>query len=281
MKKELATGILYIGLLYSAYGQVVLSDQVISPLGGSASGSFGQYDYTVGQVVQEYIQFPGNIVSQGFQQPPFVLRSLVSSGVFCNGDSINIPIEATGFRSTQNVFTAELSDAGGSWTSPVVLDTDTGTASTVLRGQLPFSLTAGNNYRVRIRSSVPAFTANMTGGNQIDFCWIRLKVDALLEGMYQGGGRLSPLLYDLGTSDDPTACDTILVALMYPVAPYNDIWNCSTILHTDGTAYCLFPSVIYGPGSFMVRVRHRSGLEVWGKDLFTPWSQELEVSFKE
>jgi hypothetical protein len=281
MKKELITGFLSIGLFLSVNGQVALSNQVLSSLGGSYSGSVGQYDYTIGQVVQETIQFPGNIVSQGFQQPPFALRFPESAGVFCNGDSIVIPVEAVGFRSAQNVFTAELSDATGSWATPIAIDSDTGNTSTVLRGRLPFSIPAGSQYRIRVRSSVPAFTNTSATNNQIDFCYVRLKVEALIEGMHQGQSSMPPLLYNLGLSDDPTACDTILVSLMYPAPPYTDIWNCSTILHSDGTAYCLFPSIIYGPGSFQLRLRHRSGVEVWSKTLITPLSPELEFSFKD
>jgi hypothetical protein len=90
-KKTCSTLLAFLCLGFCAIAQAPLTSQVISTAGGSDSGSFGQYDYTIGQVVQETIQFPGNIVSQGFQQPPFALRFPESAGVFCNGDSIGGP----------------------------------------------------------------------------------------------------------------------------------------------------------------------------------------------
>lgn len=281
MKKVLTLFLVLFGLIFRANCQVILSSQCISPLGGSSGGSFGQFDYTVGQISQETILFPNNIVSQGFQQPPFNLAGSFTSGVFCNGDSIHIPLNALGFRASENVFTAELSDAYGGWTAPLVLATDTGTTSTVLNARLPFNLTSGNNYRIRIRSSIPEFTSVISGSNQVDFCWIKLTVRALVEGLYQGDGKLTPLLYNLGLSGDSTACDSALVSLMYAAPPYDDIWNFNTILHTDGSLQCLLPSIIYGPGGFYIRIKTRNGIEVWSKTLVVPWSQELEFSFKD
>ncbi|MFM9055919.1 MAG: hypothetical protein ACKOQY_04425 [Bacteroidota bacterium] len=281
MKRGIITGILIIGILCVANGQVVLSSEVISPLGGSASGSYGQYDYTIGQVVQETIQFPSNMVSQGFQQPAFDLRSDLDALVYCNGDSIHIPIQAIGYRSSGNTFTAELSDAAGLWSSPLLLGTATGTESMVLHAKLPFSLPAGSQYRVRVRSTLPFYKTIPSEQQQIDFCWIRLTVHALLEGMQQGDGTMVPLLYNLGLSDDPSAADSILISQMYAAPPYNDIRNFNTIIHTDGTAECLLPAVIYGPGGFYLRLRHRNGIEVWSKNLVIPFSQELDYSFME
>lgn len=281
MKRLLSFLIACLVLIARTKAQGILSCEVLSAQGGSATGSFGQYDYTIGQVVQETIQFPGNIVSQGLQQPAFGLRYSGPATSWCNGDSVHLPVEAIGFRSTANVFVAELSDASGGWATPLLLASATGTECSVLHGRIPFSLPAGSNYRIRVRSSIPNFKAQNTEANQVDFCVIRLKVDALVEGMHQGGGTLVPLLYNLGLSDDSTACDTVTASIMYAAAPFNAIWDCTSVLHTDGTAYFLFPSVIYGPGGFYLRLRQRNGLEVWSKTLVTPDSPEIEFSFRD
>ena len=62
-----------------------------------------------------------------------------------------------------NVFTVELSNATGSFASPVVLTTSTATTSPVniIGFQFPTNVN-GTNYRIRIKSSTPATTSPMS-----------------------------------------------------------------------------------------------------------------------
>ncbi|RYE12395.1 MAG: hypothetical protein EOP51_31640, partial [Sphingobacteriales bacterium] len=54
-----------------------------------------------------------------------------------------------------NIYTAELSDASGNFSSPVTLGTLTSNSSGNIQGIIPLNTTSGNAYRVRVRSSSP------------------------------------------------------------------------------------------------------------------------------
>ncbi|RYZ20140.1 MAG: hypothetical protein EOO16_17685 [Chitinophagaceae bacterium] len=77
---------------------------------------------------------------------------------FCPGASTAIPFSATGTFGPGNVFTAQLSDASGSFASPVTIGTLAGTASSAVPATIPLSAVAGGAYRVRVLSSAPALT---------------------------------------------------------------------------------------------------------------------------
>lgn len=75
------------------------------------------------------------------------------------GTSISVPFTATGTYNAGNVFTAQLSDASGSFASPVVLGTLSGTTSGTINGTIPAGTPSGSGYRVRIVSSNYPVTA--------------------------------------------------------------------------------------------------------------------------
>lgn len=96
----------------------------------------------------------------------------------CAGAAVLIPFTVTGaFESTGITYTAQLSDAAGSFTNPVNIGT--GTASPV-NAVFPSTLAAGSGYRVRVIASAtattvssgafavrPLPTATLSGGNTI------------------------------------------------------------------------------------------------------------------
>src|SRR5436853_2415031 len=105
-------------------------------------------------------------------QAPFIavegqtitITNVTPKTICANTDETPIAIvfSATGFT-TGNVFTAELSDATGSFTTPTVIGTRTSTTGPVLIGSVP-SVPAGTAYQIRIRASNPVATSNNFGG---------------------------------------------------------------------------------------------------------------------
>ncbi|MBI1316938.1 T9SS type A sorting domain-containing protein [bacterium] len=80
----------------------------------------------------------------------------------CTGNNaLNVPFVASGFGAG-NVFTAELSDAMGSFANPLDIGTVSGTANGVINAMIPFNLVQGSSYMVRIRSSNPVAYSNLT-----------------------------------------------------------------------------------------------------------------------
>ncbi|GAB4094133.1 hypothetical protein GCM10028786_30600 [Flaviaesturariibacter terrae] len=88
----------------------------------------------------------------------------ISGSPFCAGSSISIPYTATGINSG-NTFTAQLSDASGSFASPTTLGTVSSTASGTISGTIPTNTGTGTGYRVRVVASNPGSTSSDNGSN--------------------------------------------------------------------------------------------------------------------
>ncbi len=82
--------------------------------------------------------------------------------------SIAIPFSSTGNYSSGNTFTAELSDASGGFSTPVVLGSialSGSDPSGLINGTVPQNTPPGTGYRIRITSSDPAFTGSDNGSD--------------------------------------------------------------------------------------------------------------------
>jgi hypothetical protein len=75
---------------------------------------------------------------------------------FCIGNPITIAYETGTEMNSGNVFTAQLSDATGAFSSPVNIGTKTATKDGTIDAVIPKSTTPGTAYRIRIASSNPA-----------------------------------------------------------------------------------------------------------------------------
>ncbi len=86
-----------------------------------------------------------------------------SDTVFCISDTLHLPYSVTrNYRST-NVFTVQLSNASGSFASPVNIGSITSPAAGVIHCPLSTSIPPGLGYRVRIIASAPADTSEDNG----------------------------------------------------------------------------------------------------------------------
>jgi hypothetical protein len=241
-----------------------LSPSVIgSSSGGYYANSAGSLSFTVGQPAGATLQSGGYILSQGFQQPELNVQLLSITGPFCNGDSITVPFLSQGIFASSNIFEAQLSDASGSFASPTTLGTLNAASGGSISGQIPFSIPAGSNYKVKVKASFPAISSSQST-QTINFCWVRLDLSLFLQGFYNGGSSMTPVLFNNGISADPTEADSIVVALHASTGPYAEVISLTTILHTDGTASCLFPASVYGNVYYVV-IRHRNHIQTWSK----------------
>jgi hypothetical protein len=90
--------------------------------------------------------------------PPVAVASIQTSaitGSYCAGTPISVPFTAANFTAG-NVFTAQLSNASGSFASPVSIGTLTGTTTGTIAGFLPANTAAGTGYRIRVVGSQPS-----------------------------------------------------------------------------------------------------------------------------
>lgn len=93
------------------------------------------------------------------------LSPLVYNVSTTQGTSISIPFTKTGIFQFGNTFTAQLSDASGSFASPVNIGTLSGTAAGTINATIPAGTPSGTGYRVRVIASSPYQTANANVDN--------------------------------------------------------------------------------------------------------------------
>ncbi|MCP9768786.1 hypothetical protein EGI22_12740 [Lacihabitans sp. LS3-19] len=89
----------------------------------------------------------------------FTLSS--SPSAFCQNTAFNIPFTAVGTFNSGNVFTAQLSNASGTFTSGTTsLGSLTSVSSGTIVATVPNSVSVGSNYKIRIISSNPSASDN-------------------------------------------------------------------------------------------------------------------------
>ncbi len=100
-----------------------------------------------------------------------------TSGTYCAGSPIFVDFTTTGTFAANNVFTAQLSNASGSFASPITIGTvnGPGTGSGQIGGPIPAGTPTGTGYLVRIISSNPGLTGTTSGPLTISgtsFTWV-------------------------------------------------------------------------------------------------------------
>ncbi len=84
-----------------------------------------------------------------------VTISAISSSQFCSGDSIWVNYQDKGTFNTGNIFTLELSDKDGNFTTQDTIGSNSDSKSNEIVGIIPINLETGNKYHVRITSTDP------------------------------------------------------------------------------------------------------------------------------
>ena len=92
-------------------------------------------------------------------QAPVITVGTVSSTSVCQGASITVPYTITGTCTSGNVFTAQLSDASGSFASPTAIGNLTSTTSGSITATIPVAAATGSGYLIRVISSTPSETS--------------------------------------------------------------------------------------------------------------------------
>lgn len=239
--------------------------RVVSSAGSVATGPGGSLSATIGQPVQHYLSAGSGRLTQGFRQPELDLRMSPVIGPFCNGDTLMLSFSKLGYFGPSGSIVAELSDALGDFSSPQVIGSAVSASGTVFSAIIPFTISPGSGYKIRLRTAAPLRTSNSSTAQVVNLCSVRLNINALLEGLYIGSGSMVPALFNAGISSDSTASDSIQIQLHQSVHPFDMIQSVSTVLHSDGNASCVFPSSIFG-GSYYIVLRHRNTLETWSKN---------------
>jgi len=94
-----------------------------------------------------------------------ITTSAIAGAPFCAGASVNVAYTKTGTFNPGNVFTAELSDASGSFASPVAIGALTSVNAGTVASTIPANAATGNGYRIRVVASNPVVTGTSNAIN--------------------------------------------------------------------------------------------------------------------
>ena len=113
---------------------------------------------------------------------PTILTGALPASAYCVGSPLAVVFTATGTFAAGNVFTAQLSDASGSFAAPTTIGTLTSATASPISVTLPTGAAAGTGYRIRVVGSSPATTGSNNGSN--------LTLYALPTAVLSGGGTI-------------------------------------------------------------------------------------------
>ncbi|MFD2515234.1 MBG domain-containing protein [Pontibacter locisalis] len=83
----------------------------------------------------------------------------------CAGESVEVPYTVNAPFGSNNVFTAELSDAAGNFTNPVAIGSLTSSVAGTINATIPETAAAGTGYRIRVVANSPTHTSTPNSTN--------------------------------------------------------------------------------------------------------------------
>lgn len=93
-------------------------------------------------------------------------RSIITgviNGPLCTAQAVSVPFSVSSAFSAGNTFTAQLSNAAGSFTSPVVIGTLSSTGNGTITANIPLGTAPGTGYRIRVVGSNPVVEGSDNG----------------------------------------------------------------------------------------------------------------------
>ena len=142
---------------------------MVSNAGGTLTGGNSQITFNIGETVIPTFSAGSSVLTQGFEQPGEALRTGTVATTVCAGSSISVPYIAIDIGGG-NTFTAQLSDASGSFATPISIGTLAGNASGTISAIIPANTPQGTGYRIRVVSSSPAVNGSDNFDNDIEKC---------------------------------------------------------------------------------------------------------------
>lgn len=99
-------------------------------------------------------------------------------GSHCIGTTVGVNYQSFGCYNSGNSFRIELSDSGGSFSSPVIIGSTSSMGSGTINCALPYFLTGGNRYRYRVVSNNPSFVSANNGSDIVIYTGSESQIDA-------------------------------------------------------------------------------------------------------
>ncbi len=150
--------------------------------------------------------------------PATITTGTLPANGLCAGATFDLSFIAEGAFGPSNVFTAQLSDAGGSFAAPTSIGTLASDVSGTITCIIPEGTPAGSGYRVRVVSSDPVILGSVNGADLVITIPPFAGADATAE--YCPGAVPFALFGSLGGS--PDACGSWITP---DGAPFNGVFQ--------------------------------------------------------
>ncbi len=245
------------GIDYSWSPSIGLSSAIVSNPTASPT-STQQYVLTVTHQLSGISAQDTAIVTVTLNQATIAVGGISSS--LCTNSTVNIPYTVNCTYNSGNVFTAQLSNSLGVFSSPITIGTFSGTSGGTITGIIPSNIGNGSGYRIRIITSAPV-TVGVDNGSDISImnCTFGYSLKMFIQGYFVGNGimraAVNAALY-------PTLCDTVTLELHNSVPPYVLIESCCGTINVNGIGHFILNSNSLGKSYYIV-VKHRNALETW------------------
>lgn len=141
-----------------------ISRKVISSAGGTMTAGGSTLTYTIGEAAVQTLSAGGAMLTQGFEQPGERITTGTVATSFCAGNIVSVPFNAIDIGGG-NTFTAQLSNAAGSFAAPVNIGTLSGNTPGTINATIPIATPAGPGYRIRVVSNSPGTIGSDNGMN--------------------------------------------------------------------------------------------------------------------
>jgi len=147
-----------------------------------------------------------------------------NNATFCSDGNVSINYSISGLFSTENVFTAQLSDSGGLFNLPTIIVTSFGNISGSMQAQLPSNLFPSGNYKIRVVSNNPNIvSANVINApiqNTILDSWVqRADVGTIPKSYGTGFAIENKLYFGTGANGSYTTSD------FWEYSPTSNVWT--------------------------------------------------------
>lgn len=172
---------------------------------------------------------------------PTITTGTISGSPFLPGDAVSVPYTITGTFTAGNIFTAQLSDSTGLYTSPVNIGTLTSTAAGTISATIPINAIPATGYRIRVVSDQPMVNGSDNGVDLNIVAPVSYKINVVSSlGTTTAGYNTLKAAFD--KINDGTHQGVIQVKINESVSE-----SASAVLNASGSGAALFTSVVVYP----------------------------------
>ncbi|MCX6350425.1 MAG: hypothetical protein NTX03_01015 [Bacteroidetes bacterium] len=192
-------------VVYNGSGNSVL----VTGLTASTTYYFSVIEYNGSRGTSDY--YTASTLTGNATTSSRVVTNTIATTTYCvnasTSSAVSVPFTTSGTFVSGNVYTVQLSNSSGAFTSPTSIGTYTSTANSgTISATIPRGTTSGTGYRIRITSSNPAITGSDNGAN--------ITLTSTLNGVSGFAGTSGEYQQSVLSWTNPTGCfdEVVIIA---------------------------------------------------------------------